>query len=170
MADISNNIKNLRSLCHMSQSQLADMIGVTRQTISSWERGISYPDIEMLEKLSQIFEVGIDELLYPHLSRRKKLFVSKPLTVRFIIISIAIYFVFLIWGGGLIAVPLFRKLVGGSIGEEFIYIIYWGLILLVGYIALCAHLLSEYYVSAFSDELSINQRKTNEHAETDTGL
>lgn len=144
MADISNNIKNHRSLRHLSQSQLADKIGVTRQTVSSWERGISYPDIEMLEKLAQIFDVGIDELLYPHLSRRKKLFASKPLSVKFIVISIAVYFVLLIWGGGLIAVPLFRKIVGGGISEEYIYIIYWGLILLVGYIAFCTYLLSEY--------------------------
>ena len=41
MADISNNIKNHRLLRHLSQSQLADKIGVTRKTVSSWETGDS---------------------------------------------------------------------------------------------------------------------------------
>ena len=42
MADISNNIKKLRVLHGLSQEKLAEKIGVTRQTISKWERGVSH--------------------------------------------------------------------------------------------------------------------------------
>lgn len=145
MADIANNIKSLRQQRQMTQTQLAEKIGVTRQTVSGWERGTSCPGIDMLEKLSSIFGVGMDELLYPQRPRRKKLSPSKPLTAKFLVISVLMYCVLLIWGGGLIAIPLFHKLLGGGIGEEFIFILYWGLILLVAYIGLCTCLLSEYF-------------------------
>ena len=164
MADISNNIKTQRLKHHLSQSQLAEKVGVTRQTVSSWERGASYPDIYMLEKISSIFQIGIDELLYPHFSERRKIFTSKPLSIKFVVISIFLYFVLLIWGGGIIAVPLFRRLVGGSIEEEFIFIIYWGLILLVGYIALCTYLISE-YCTLSSSERQNSQGNSKEQTE-----
>ena len=41
MADIARNIKQLRMQREMSQAQLAEKVGVTRQTISGWERGDS---------------------------------------------------------------------------------------------------------------------------------
>lgn len=81
------------------------------------------------------------------------------LTVKFIVISVLLYFALLIWGGGLIAIPLFHKLLGGGIGEEFIFILYWGLILLVAYIGLCTCLLSEYFCS---EEAPVHQGKPKE--------
>ena len=46
----------------LSQEQLAEKIGVARQTISKWELGETYPDLEQSKKLSSIFKVSLDEL------------------------------------------------------------------------------------------------------------
>lgn len=53
----------LRKENKLSQEQLAEKIGVTRQTISNWELGETSPNPEQLKLLSQIFHVSIDELL-----------------------------------------------------------------------------------------------------------
>lgn len=64
MAKVSKNIKKFRTESGMTQDLLAEKINVTRQTVSSWENGRTQPDIEMLELLSQVFSVGIEELIY----------------------------------------------------------------------------------------------------------
>lgn len=43
---------------------VAKKLGVTRQAVSQWEHNITYPDIENLVKLSQIFHCDINELLF----------------------------------------------------------------------------------------------------------
>ena len=47
----------------MSQSGLAEILLVTPQAVSKWERGIALPDIELLIPLADIFSVSLDELL-----------------------------------------------------------------------------------------------------------
>ncbi len=64
MAKVSNNIKKFRTENKLTQDALAEKINVTRQTVSSWETGRTQPDIEMLELLSGVFSVGIEELIY----------------------------------------------------------------------------------------------------------
>lgn len=56
-------LAELRHGEHMTQEALAERIGVTNKTISRWERGNYMPDIEMLQALSQIYGVSVDELL-----------------------------------------------------------------------------------------------------------
>ena len=51
-----------RKLKGITQSELADMVGVSCQAVSKWERQISYPDITVLPALAQILGVTIDEL------------------------------------------------------------------------------------------------------------
>ena len=63
MADFSANLKRLRQAGGLSQAQLAEQMNVTRQTISSWERGNSYPDIGSLTRLAEVLGVGVEELL-----------------------------------------------------------------------------------------------------------
>ncbi len=60
---LRENLKNLRKQKGYSQEELADRLGVVRQTISKWEKGQSVPDSEMLMKLADIFEVPVSQLL-----------------------------------------------------------------------------------------------------------
>ncbi|MBQ7294789.1 MAG: DUF2157 domain-containing protein [Clostridia bacterium] len=64
MAKISKNIKRLRNEKGFTQDALAEKLYITRQAVSNWENDRTQPDIEMLEKLSEVFEVSIEELIY----------------------------------------------------------------------------------------------------------
>ena len=57
------NLVLLRKKCGYSQEELAFALGVSRQTIYSWEAGINYPSIIVLKKLADILDVSADELL-----------------------------------------------------------------------------------------------------------
>ena len=57
------NLIQLRKLKNLSQEDLAEKLQVSRQTISKWESGDSLPDIEKCRKLSELFEVSIDDLV-----------------------------------------------------------------------------------------------------------
>ena len=61
--NIADRIQNLRKLRGISQEQLADQLGVSRQTISKWESEQSAPDMEKIILLSDYFEVTTDYLL-----------------------------------------------------------------------------------------------------------
>lgn len=60
---IGKFICSLRKEKNLSQTQLADMIPISRQAVSKWERGITIPDSSVLIKLSEIFAVSINEIL-----------------------------------------------------------------------------------------------------------
>ena len=59
----AQNLKILRKEAQMTQVQLAEMVGVTQRKISSLEVGIVEPDIQMLKRVSKLFNVTIDYLL-----------------------------------------------------------------------------------------------------------
>ena len=59
----AENLIQLRKLNHMSQDELADQIGVSRQTLSKYETGESLPDIERCKRLADIFGVTVDDLI-----------------------------------------------------------------------------------------------------------
>jgi len=59
----SENLKNLRTLNKMKQSELAEKLGVNQRTISAWEKGICEPDLKALLKLKEIFKESVDDLL-----------------------------------------------------------------------------------------------------------
>lgn len=56
-------IENLRKENKLTQDQLSDLLGISRQTISEWERGISYPSVDKLLSLSKIFNVSLDYII-----------------------------------------------------------------------------------------------------------
>lgn len=60
---LGENIYNLRKQKKLSQEQLAEMIKVTRQTISNWELGSTTPNPDQLKLLSKALNISIDELL-----------------------------------------------------------------------------------------------------------
>ncbi|MBR3437989.1 MAG: helix-turn-helix transcriptional regulator [Clostridia bacterium] len=59
----SENIRSLRKEREMTQEALADFLGVSFQAVSKWERGESYPDIELLPTIADFFDVTTDHLL-----------------------------------------------------------------------------------------------------------
>ena len=60
---LGQNIARLRAQKRLSQGDLAEALGVSRQSISKWETDASVPELEKLVKLSALFEVSLDELV-----------------------------------------------------------------------------------------------------------
>ncbi|MDY2777047.1 MAG: helix-turn-helix transcriptional regulator [Collinsella sp.] len=60
---IGQNIKDNRARLGMSQGQLAEVVFVSRQTVSNWETDKTYPDIESLLLMSDLFHVSVDALI-----------------------------------------------------------------------------------------------------------
>ena len=60
--NLGNKITELRKQNNLSQEELAEKVGVTRQTISKWELEETTPDINQAKKLSNIFNISLDEL------------------------------------------------------------------------------------------------------------
>lgn len=69
---LGENIKILRQQKGFSQETLAQQINVVRQTVSKWEKGLSVPDAEMLNTLSEIFEVPVSTLLGSTIEQKEK--------------------------------------------------------------------------------------------------
>ncbi len=63
MVATADRIKQLRKKKGVSQSELAEAIGVKTNTVSTWERGTRKPDVEALNLLSEYFEVSFEYLL-----------------------------------------------------------------------------------------------------------
>jgi transcriptional regulator with XRE-family HTH domain len=61
--ELHEKLKTARLKTNLSQQQAADKTGVSRQTLSSWENGKTYPDIASLIKLSGLYDISLDELL-----------------------------------------------------------------------------------------------------------
>jgi len=60
---VGSNIKRHRTKLKLTQQQLADRLSVSRQTITSYESGRTEPDIAAMEKLAEIFDITVDELI-----------------------------------------------------------------------------------------------------------
>ena len=61
--EIGSRLKNARSEHGLTQEQVAEELGVSRQSISNWENNRSYPDIVSVIKLSDLYSISLDELL-----------------------------------------------------------------------------------------------------------
>lgn len=56
-------LRRLRLENHLSQRQLGDVLGVCNQTVSFWESGSREPDLDMVRKIAEYFDVSCDYLL-----------------------------------------------------------------------------------------------------------
>ncbi len=119
--NIGKRIKEFREKVNISQEELADKVYTSRQTISNWENDKTYPDINSLKLLSNIFNVSLDNLVEGDIDMMKKT-INEVERKDFIIISriYAIELFIMI----LSAYPLlkFFKVIG---------IVIWGLIVVI---------------------------------------
>ena len=60
---LNENIKALRKTKGLTQDELAIRLNVVRQTVSKWEKGLSVPDAAMLQRIAEVFEVDVSQLL-----------------------------------------------------------------------------------------------------------
>lgn len=99
--DLGNRIANLRKKNNLSQEELADKIGVTRQTISKWELNNTTPDIMQAKKISEVFSISLDELtdnnmdniLINKVNNTEKLAALTIKILKFIGVSLLIFFI-----------------------------------------------------------------------------
>ena len=60
---LHDNLLSLRKLHRMTQEDLAERIGVTRQAIAKWENGETLPDIEKCRLLAEVYGISLDDLV-----------------------------------------------------------------------------------------------------------
>lgn len=70
--ELGSQIKKYRNELSLSQDALAEKVYVSRQTISNWENGKSYPDVNSLVLLSEVFQTSIDRLIKGDVEVMKK--------------------------------------------------------------------------------------------------
>ena len=70
---LGKRIKELRKQNHLTQSELGSKLGVIKQTVSSWENGVSSPNNDTLANIASIFGVTTDYLLGNDTSTTKQL-------------------------------------------------------------------------------------------------
>lgn len=70
--NFSDNLKKIRKDHHLSQEQLADKLGVSRQSVSKWESALAYPEMDKLIQISSLFQVNLDDLLNSDIKEKNK--------------------------------------------------------------------------------------------------
>ena len=60
---LGNSLLNARKKAGLSQEEVAEKLGVSRQTISKWELDETLPDIQQSKKLSKLYHLTLDELI-----------------------------------------------------------------------------------------------------------
>ena len=72
-----NFIKSLRKEKKLTQKELGEKLNITDKAISKWERGLSFPDITMLNSLASFFEIDVSELLNGEKGIKKEVDIEK---------------------------------------------------------------------------------------------
>lgn len=105
--ELSAQVKKYRTKMGLSQEELAEKVYVTRQTISNWENGKSYPDVHSLLLLSSLFDVSLDQLIKGDIETMKKIIDEQEIKkFNHYGTIFTVHFILLI----LLAVPLFMWL------------------------------------------------------------
>ncbi len=78
--NLGTQIKKYRNELSLSQDELAEKVFVSRQSISNWENDKTYPDINSLVLLSEVFKVSLDQLVKGDLEIMKKEISTQELT------------------------------------------------------------------------------------------
>lgn len=70
--NFSENLKKIRKENNLSQEELAEELGVSRQSISKWESASAYPEMDKIIALCEKFDLNIDDLLHKDIKEMKK--------------------------------------------------------------------------------------------------
>ncbi|MGN1083857.1 MAG: helix-turn-helix domain-containing protein [Lachnospiraceae bacterium] len=100
MAELGENLKNVREQKGYTQQTLADHLYVTRQAISRWEGGSRYPDLMTAKKMARFLEVSLDDLLTDDdmkLYAEKNAIIENPTAKRGQIILLSLAFMSLLF-------------------------------------------------------------------------
>ena len=62
-SNFAENLRRIRKENNLSQEQLADKLGVSRQSVSKWESQQAYPEMDKVIQMCNMFNLNIDELL-----------------------------------------------------------------------------------------------------------
>lgn len=92
MNSIGQIIKGLRKRNGLTQSKLAEIIHVSDKTISKWELGLSVPESDILVKLSEYFNVSVEDLI----KGNKKILITKNIKKKRIMVGILICLIFIL--------------------------------------------------------------------------
>lgn len=122
--DLGSRIKTEREKLNLSQDELAQRMNISRQAISKWETRKSYPDIEKILQLSNIFNLSLDELVkgdkdfQENLIREGRSSMSGLTILGYLLVVLGI--IVGIWGGALYPVHIMNSdfmsfLVGGLV-------------------------------------------------------
>jgi len=74
--NLSYNLKQKREAYNFSQEEIAQKLNVSRQSISKWENGNCYPDLDNLIRLSDIYNISLDELIKGDEELQKKIIIK----------------------------------------------------------------------------------------------
>ena len=70
--ETANRLYELRKKHNLSQEELAEKLGVSRQAVSKWERSEASPDTDNLIALAKIYDLSLDELIYGEKEEKEK--------------------------------------------------------------------------------------------------
>lgn len=84
MTKVAEQLKQLRVKHQLSQDALVEQLFISRQAISKWENGDTTPDLDNLVRLTEIFDVSLDELVLakPNEVKVERIYENKPLDLQ----------------------------------------------------------------------------------------
>lgn len=105
MKNLGEQIYKHRTRCGLSQFDIAEKTGVSRQSVSKWENGTSTPELDKLVKLAELFDITLDELVNgeeplpqkkeePHQCESENIFLRQSLSVIFLLLGVFSLFLY----------------------------------------------------------------------------
>lgn len=104
MKTIGGHVRKLRLDHHMTQQDLADQLHVTNKTVSKWETNRNLPDIEMVGKIAEVFDISVDELITDRKALRSK--TKKLLYILFI--EMILFIIMLLFVSNMQSISMFN--------------------------------------------------------------
>ncbi|MBP3633655.1 MAG: helix-turn-helix transcriptional regulator [Oscillospiraceae bacterium] len=88
MRDIGKNIKALREAKNLTQEEFAQLLFVTRQTVSNYETGKTRPDVDMILKIAQVLDTDANTVFYGTPVPEEKILARRKLVIGTILLGI----------------------------------------------------------------------------------